>query len=125
MKTLSLVLLVLRTLAGALVALVALVFALIEGTMLLRLDFVLFENELVALVQLVLKLLFATSALALGVFSLIKAERSFFAEGVALFAASAVMIPFVSNRFGLYFTAVSALFLLARGLWQGYGKKKE
>lgn len=124
MKTLSLVL---RTLAGALVALVALVFVVIEGTMLLTLDFLLFENELVALVQLVSKLLIAISALVLGVCSLGMRGRSFLAEGVALLAASAVMIPFVSNRFGLYFTAVSAFFLLSRlldsGVLQGNKKK--
>ena len=120
MKTLSLVL---RTLAGALVALVALVFVVIEGTMLVTLDFVLFENEIMALVQLVLKLLIALIALAIGVLSLVKRSRSFFFEGICLLLGSAVMIPFVSNHFGLYFTAVSAFFMLSHWLCRKYGVK--
>ena len=105
--------LVLRVLSGSLVALVALVFVVLETTLLVTLDFNLYENELIALVQLVLKLLAAALALALGVVSLVKKTRSFLPEGICLLAASAVMIPFVSNGFGVYFTAVSALFVFS------------
>ena len=53
-------------LSGALVALVALVFTVLEGTLLVTLDFALYENQAVALFQLVLKLLIALTALAIG-----------------------------------------------------------
>ena len=102
---------VLRLISGILVALVALVFTVLEATLLLTLDFNLYEHELLAFIQLVLRFTVAAVALALGVLSLIKRERSFFPAGVCLLAASVVMIPFVSNNFGLYFTAVSALFV--------------
>lgn len=120
MKTLSLVL---RVLSGALVALVALVFTVLEGTLLVTLDFALYENQAVALIQLVLKLLIALIALAIGVLSLVKRSRSFFFEGICLLLGSAVMIPFVSNHFGLYFTAVSAFFMLSHWLYRKYGAK--
>ena len=120
MKTLSLVL---RVLSGALVALVALVFTVLEGTLLVTLDFALYENQAVALIQLVLKLLIALIALAIGVLSLVKRSRSFFFEGICLLLGSAVMIPFVSNHFGLYFTAVSAFFVLSHCLCRIYGAK--
>lgn len=105
--------LVLRVLSGSLVALVSLVFIVLEGTLLVTLDFNLYENELIALVQLAFKLLLAISACSLGVVSLVKGERSFLPESLCLLASSAVMIPFVSNGFGWYFTAVSALFVLS------------
>lgn len=120
MKTLSLVL---RVLSGALVALVALVFTVLEGTLLVTLDFALYENQAVALIQLVLKLLIALIALAIGVLSLVKRSRSFFFEGICLLLGSAVMIPFVSNHFGLCFTAVSAFFMLSHWLCRKYGAK--
>ena len=103
----------LRVISGSLVALVALVFLVLEATLLVTLDFNLYENELLALVQLVLRLLIAVSAFTLGVASLVRKQRLFLPEGICLLASVAVMIPFVSNGFGLYFTAVAALFVLA------------
>jgi hypothetical protein len=48
--------LALRMISGALVALVALIFAVIEAALLVTLDFNLYENEFFALLQLFLKL---------------------------------------------------------------------
>ena len=101
---------VLRLVSGVLVSLVARVFTVLEATLLLTLDFNLYESEPLALVQLVLKLAIAVGALSVGVLSLIKKDRSFLPEGLCALAMSAVMIPFVSNGFGLYFAAVSAIF---------------
>ena len=109
--------LILRTLSGSLVALVALVFTVLEATLLVTLDFTLYENELLALLQLVVRLLIGAASLTLGIVSLIKRTRSFLPESICLLAASAAMIPFVSNGFGLYFTAVSALFVLSHFLF--------
>ena len=104
---------ILRVISGVLVSLVALVFTVLEGTLLFTLDFLLYENELVAFVQLMLKLLIAASALTVGVLSLVMRKRTFLLEGVCLTLSAASMIPFVSNNFGIYFTAVAVLFLLS------------
>ena len=109
--------LVFRYTASSLAALAALVFTVLEATLLVTLDFTLYENPLVALLQLVLRLLLASSALTVGILSIVKRTRSFSPHGLCLFGASVVMIPFVSNHFGLYFAAVSALFLLSQVLF--------
>ena len=114
MKTFSLIF---RYVASSLAALVALVFTVLEATLLVTLDFTLYENPLVALLQLVLRLLLASSALTVGILSLVKRTRSFLFPGFCLLASSVVMIPFMSNRFGIYFTVLSVLFLLSQVLF--------
>jgi hypothetical protein len=100
--------------SGSLVALVALAFTVLEATLLVTLDFLLYENPLVACIQLVLRLLLAASALVLGISSLVKRTRSFLPYGLCLLVSSAVMIPFVSNHVAVYLTAVAALFVLSQ-----------
>ena len=107
---------VFRLITGSLVSLVSLVFAVLEATLLVTLDFTLYENEGISFVQLLMRLLVAVAALVIGVRSITKSTRSFLREGICLLVASAVMIPFVSNGFGIYFTIISALFLLSQGL---------
>ena len=114
MKTFSLIF---RYVASSLAALVALVFTVLEATLLVTLDFTLYENPLVALLQLVLRLLIASSALTVGILSLVKRTRSFLPHSLCLLVSSVVMIPFVSNRFGIYFTVLSVLFLLSQLLF--------
>jgi hypothetical protein len=109
--------LALRMISGALVALVALIFAVIEAALLVTLDFNLYENEFFALLQLFLKLLIAMAAGALGLLSLIKRARPFLKESIGLLVSSAVMLPFISNGFGIYITAVCALFMLSQLLF--------
>ena len=108
---------VFRYTSGALVVLVALVFTVLEATLLVTMDFTLYENQFIALVQLLLRLLIAASALTLGIWSLVKGKRSFLPHSGCLLVSSAVMIPFVSNHIGICFTAVSALFLLSQLLF--------
>lgn len=103
-----------RYASSVLVSLVALVFTVLESTLLLTLDFALYENQLIALVQLIVRLLIALSALALGIFSLVKTKRAFLPHSLYLLASSAIMIPFVSNNIAVYFTIVSALFALSQ-----------
>lgn len=105
---------ILRVISSALVILLALVFTVLEVTLLVTLDFALYENGLLAFVQLFLKLLIAATAGALGVLSLLKPMRAFLSESICLLAASAVMIPFMINSIGIYVTAVSALFMLSQ-----------
>ena len=109
MKKMSLAL---RIFSGILVSILALVFTVFETTLLITLDFTLYENELIAFIQLLLKVFIAVYALAVGIFSLFKRSRSFLTESLCLFMSSLVMIPFVSNNFGIYFTAVSFVFIL-------------
>ena len=106
--------LIFRCVASLLVAIVALVFTILEATLLVTLDFTLYENQLIAFVQLVLRLLIASSALTLGVFSLVKRERSFLLHGICLLSSTVVMIFFVSNNVGIYLAAVSALFVISQ-----------
>lgn len=110
----------LRTVSGTLLALVALIFAVIEATLLVTLDFALYENQFIAFIQLALRLILAMAALALGILSLAKLKRAFLFEGICLIASTAIMIPFVSNNFGIYFFAVAALFLISHLLFHKF-----
>ena len=111
MKKLSLVL---HYASSALVVLVALVFTVLEATLLVTLDFTLYENQFLALVQLCVKLLIASSALTLGIFSLVERNRCFVIYGLCLLISSALMIPFVSNSIAVYVTLVFALFAFSQ-----------
>ena len=99
-----------------LVSLVALVFTVLEATLLITLDFCLYENALLALLQLVLRFLIAAAALTLGIASTVNRKHSFLIEGICLLSSSVAMIPFVSNGFGVYFTLISAFFVATRFL---------
>lgn len=110
MKTLGRIL---RVVSGALVALLSLVFLIIEVTLFATLDFALFENELIAFMQLTFRLILALGAFAMALLSIIKRSRIFAAESICLLAAMLVMAPFVTNNFGPVFVGVSALFSLS------------
>ena len=114
----------LRILSGVLVSLVALVFTVLEATLLVTQDFMLYENRFIAFIQLVIRLILASAALVIGVLSIAKSRRSFLPEGICLVVSTAVMIPFVSNNFGIYFTAVAALFLISHLLFHKFGEKE-
>ena len=114
MKKLSVAL---RLISGVLVAVVALVFVILEATLLITLDFKLYENQTLAFIQLILRLIIAAYALVLGVLSIIKSKRSFLWEGICLLAASLVMIFFASNNVGVYFTILSLMFVISHLLF--------
>ena len=114
MKKLSIVL---RCASSSLVVIVALAFTVLEATLLITLDFVLYENQIVALVQFILRLLISSSALTLGILSLVKITRSFLPHSICLLISSVSMIPFVSNNIAGYFTAVAMLFMLSELLF--------
>ena len=106
-----------RYTSSALVVLVALVFTVLEATLLITLDFTLYENQFIALRQLIIRLLMSSSALAVGVLAIVKRSRSFLPHGICLLLSSAVLIFFLSNLIGVYITAVSALFLISELLF--------
>lgn len=114
MKKLSVAL---RLISGILVAVVAVVFVILEATLLITLDFKLYENQTLAFIQLILRLIIAAYALVLGVLSIIKSKRSFLWEGICLLAASLVMIFFASNNVGVYFTILSLMFVISHLLF--------
>lgn len=114
MKKLSVAL---RLISGILVAVVAVVFVILEATLLVTLDFKLYENQTLAFIQIILRLVIAAYALALGVLSIIKSKRSFLWEGICLLAASLVMIFFASNNVGVYFTILSLMFVISHLLF--------
>ena len=103
-----------RYTSGAIVSLVALVFAVLETTLLVTLDFTLYENPAIALIQLLLRLLIASSALALGILSIVNRTRSYLPHSLCLLTSSVTMIPFVINNIAIYFTVISVLFLLSQ-----------
>ena len=117
--------LLLHVVSGVLVALVALVFAILEATLLVTLDFVLYENQVIAFIQLAARLILSLASLALGILSVVKPRRSFLTEGICLVASAAVTIPFISNNFGIYFTAVAAFFLISQLLSRKFGVADE
>ena len=76
--------LILRYASSSLVALVALIFTVLEATLLATLDFTLSENQFTAFIQLILRLMIAASALALGLLSMIKTKKSFLPHSLCL-----------------------------------------
>ena len=116
---------VLRIVSSVLVALFGLVFTVLESTLLVTLDFTLYENQFIAFVQLFMRLVLALGAIALGILSIVKNRRSFLIEGICLVVSTVVMIAFVSNNIGIYFTVVSALFLISHLLFIKFVKDKE
>ena len=115
---------ILRIISGVLVVAVAFVFLIIEGTLLVTLDFALYENQIVGFVQLTARLLLAIFALTLGILSIAKPRRSFLPESICLLASTAVMLLFVSNNFGIYLTALAVLFFSSHLLFHKFAKDK-
>lgn len=109
--------LILRYVSSSLVVLIALVFTVLEATLLVTLDFALYDNQFLAFIQLFFKFLIASATLTLGIFSLVKRTQSFVPYSLCLLASSVVMIPLVSNNIGIYFTLVSALFVLSQVMY--------
>ena len=114
MKRLSFIL---RIIFGVLVALLALVFTVIETSLFVTLDFTLYENGFLAFIQLLLKLMIAVYAGVIGVMSIVKRTRSLILESTCLLIATAVMIPFITNYIGIYITAAAVLFMLSNLLF--------
>lgn len=115
---------ILRLFSAGIVALLALVFIVIEGTLLVSLDFTLYENVFLAFLQLFLKLLVGIFIFLLGLFSILKKKHPFVWEGLALFWASFAASFFITNGIGLYFVIVAAFFLLSHLLFQRFGQEQ-
>lgn len=101
---------VLRTFIRAVTLTVSLILVIIEGTLLLTGDFLLYESPVLAFLQLCLRLTIPAAAFALSLLSLIRRRHSFFFESLCLLIAVIAIAPFLSNHFGLYFILLAALF---------------
>ena len=112
-KCLSLI----RIIAAVLLTLVSLAFIIIEGALLLSGDFLLYEYPIIALVQLLARLLLPTASLAVGLLSLIQ-HRRFRYESICFAAAAAFTAPFLSNQVGVYLFLVAAFFALSQWVWK-------
>ena len=100
----------LRTLIRAVTVAVSLVFVVIEGTLLLTGDFLLYASPAVAFLQLCLRLAIPATAFAVSLLSLCKRQRSFFFESLCLLIATAAIAPFLSNRIGIGVLLLATLF---------------
>ena len=103
----------LRILIRAATLTVSLIFVIIEGTLLLTGDFLLYESPVLAFLQLCLRLTIPAAAFALSLLSLIRRRHSFFFESLCLLIAVIAIAPFLTNHFGLYFILLAALFAAA------------
>lgn len=117
-------LVVLRAVASVLVILVALVFTVLEATLLITADFMLYENATVAFLQLCLRFVIPAAALVLGVVTLIGKNPRPVLTSLCLTASCAAMAPFISNGFGLYILLVALLFT-ASCLLLEYSRSKQ
>ena len=109
MKKLSNVLLII---ISALIALVALVFTILEARLVLSFDWALHEHEFLGFIQYLARLGLSLVALVITVCSIAyRKEITFVFESAALFSIAAGTLFFATNGFGIYFTILAALHL--------------
>lgn len=101
---------ILRVISSAILLILSFAFIVIEGTMLVGCDFLLYESRLIATVQIYIRLALSIGAFIISLFSIIKRERGFVIESGAMLIISLVIAPFLSNGFGLYIPLAVALF---------------
>lgn len=116
---------ILNLITSALLMLIGLIFTVIEGYLLFSGDFLLFESEFLAFIQIFLRLCLAISVFLLGLFTVIKKERSFLHESIALLLLVGMMAAFLTNGFGLYFTVLATLHALTTCFYSRYIVKQE
>lgn len=104
---------ILNLIASVLVIIIGAAFAFIEGYLLFSGDFLLFESQLLAFLQMLLRLCMAAGTITLGLFTIIKKDKSFLYESIVALICTIVISPFLTNGFGLYFIILAALFVLS------------
>ncbi len=116
---------ILNLITSALLMLLGVIFTVIEGYLLFSGDFLLFESEFLAFIQIFLRLCLAISVFLLGLFTVLKKERSFLHESIALLLLVGMIAAFLTNGFGLYFTILAILHTLTTYLYSRYLVKQE
>lgn len=104
---------ILNLITSVLVIIIGAAFAFVEGYLLFSGDFLLFESKFLAFLQMLLRLCMATGAITLGLFTIIKKDRSFLYESIVALICTIVICPFLTNGFGLYFLILATLFVLS------------
>ncbi len=103
---------ILFIIASSLVALVALVFIIIEGRLVLSFDWSLHEHEFLGFLQYLARLGISLLCLITGVCSIVyQGRKTFVFEGVVLTSIAVATLIFASNSFGIYFIILAALYL--------------
>lgn len=97
----------------ALFMLSSLLFAAIEIFQLFSGDWKLFENEILAFMQIAAKILLSFYCFAISIRAVIRNKQPFLFEGIQLLLITLSAAPFVSNNFGWLFVVPAALFLIS------------
>lgn len=90
----------------------SLVFVTVGGWQLFSGDWTLFENDSLALAQIVAKIVLSTYCFAISLRALLRRKQSCLWTGVQLFGVALAAAPFVSNHLGYLFVLLAVLFLL-------------
>jgi hypothetical protein len=121
MKKFSNVLLIIFSL---IIALVSLVFVIIEGRLILSFDWTLHEHEFLGFLQYLARLGIAALCLATSISSVVYHNRkSFVFEGIVFLVTALVLSIFATNGFGLYFT-IAAVVYLASAVFHHFMREK-
>lgn len=109
---------------GGLVALVSVAFAFIEARILFSGEWMLFESKFLAFLQCFLRFSYAVFALAVGVFSIIKAKKkSMLFESFLLLVISCVGLFFYTNFVGEALFILSVVYFIVNVLAVTFGGK--
>lgn len=104
---------ILNIIMSVLVIIIGAAFVFIEGYLLFSGDFLLFESQFLAFLQMLLRLCMAAGAIILGLFTIIKKDKSFLYESIVALICTIVISPFLTNGFGMYFIILAMLFVLS------------
>lgn len=115
---------ILKAVTSFLLTVLGAAFVFIEGYLLFTGDFLLFEVQAIAFLQMLLRLCLALMAMVLGIFGLIKRGRSQLFESIVLLAVTIVIAPFLTNGFGMYFILFALLLVIANTLYKRFTEVK-
>jgi hypothetical protein len=103
---------ILNILSSSVLMIIGVAFVFIEGCLIFTGDFLLFESPVRAFLQMILRFALASGVFTLGLFVIIKKERTFIFESILALAVSLLISPFLTNGFGLYFVLLAVVFTL-------------
>jgi hypothetical protein len=92
-------------------------FGFIEGYLIFSGDFLLFESPVLAFLQMLMRLSLAIAAVVLGLFVVLKKEKSFVFHSTLVLVCTAISAPFLTNNFGIYFLILAAVFAVTNLLY--------
>lgn len=97
---------------GSIVALIALLFIVIEGRLLLSFDWALHEQEFLGFAQYLARLALAIYTFSVAINSMrYREQKNFIFEGASILAIAIGVAIYATNGFGIYFIILAALYL--------------